>query len=73
MCTPETLLDPCKLFLKIDLGPVLKSWVLLSESQILSYKKVYSKWYVFLAAIVNVVKFYDVLTFTAIHCLNTLL
>lgn len=35
--TPETLLDPCKLFLKIDLGPVLKLWVLLSECQILSY------------------------------------
>ena len=52
MYTPETLLDPCKLFLKIDLGPVLKLWVLLSESQILSYKKVYSKWYVFLAALV---------------------
>ena len=52
MYTPETLLDPCKLFLKIDLGPVLKLWVLLSESQILSYKKIYSKWYVFLAAIV---------------------
>ena len=49
---PETLLDPCKLFLRIDLGPVLKSWVLLSESQILSCEKVYSKWYVSLAAIV---------------------